>query len=85
MTVINEFETIWGFPQVVGAVNGSHIPILKPQGSPSDYFNCKGFYSILVQAVMDSSGKFIDVTIGWPGKVRCSSAGELKLLSAWYC
>ena len=64
-TIINVFETLWGFPQVVGAVDGSHIPILKPQGSPSDYFNCKGFYSIV-----NSSGKFIDVTIGWPGKVH---------------
>lgn len=69
-TVINEFETLWGFPQVVGAVDGSHVPILKPHDSPSDYFNRKGFYSIIVQAVVDSRGKFIDVTIGWPGKVH---------------
>ena len=68
--IVNEFETLWGFPQAVGAIDGSHMPILKPRESPSDYFNRKGFYSILVQAVVDSRGRFMDVTIGWPGKVH---------------
>ncbi|XP_065891631.1 uncharacterized protein [Dysidea avara] len=68
--IIREFETLWGFPQTVGAIDGSHIPILKPQECPSDYYNRKGFYSIIVQAVVDSQGRFIDVNIGWPGKVH---------------
>lgn len=88
-TVINEFETLRGFPQVVGAVDGSHVLILKPRDSPSDYFNRKGFYSIIVQAVVDSHCKLIDITIGWPGKVhdarvlvnstfyQCGMAGQL--------
>ena len=68
--IVGEFENLWGFPQVVGAIDGSHIPVLKPKESPSDYYNRKGFYSILVQAVVDSRGRFLDVTIGWPGKVH---------------
>ena len=60
-----EFENLWGFPQVVGAIDGSHIPVLKPKESPSDYYNRNGFYSILVQAVVDSRGRFLDVTIYW--------------------
>ena len=67
---VGEFETLWGFPQVAGAIDGSHIPVLKPRQSPSDYYNRKGFYSILVQAVVDAHGRFLDVTIGWPGKVH---------------
>ena len=63
-------ENLWGFPQVVGAIDGSHIPILKPIECPSDYYNRKGFYSLLLQAVVDSQGLFIDVNIGWPGKVH---------------
>ena len=59
-----------GFPQVVGALDGTHIPILKPTECPSDYYNRKGFYSILIQGVVDSQGCFIDVNIGWPGKVH---------------
>ena len=67
---LQEFETLWGFPQVVAALDGTHIPILKPTECPSDYYNCKGFYSILIQGVVDSQGCFIDVNIGWPGKVH---------------
>ena len=67
--IISEFETLRGFPQVVGAIDGTHIPILKSQESSSDYYNRKGFYCILMQAVVSFSGYFLDVNIGWPGKV----------------
>ena len=40
--IIDEFEILRGFPQVFGAIDGSHVPILV---SSSDYFNQKGFYS----------------------------------------
>ena len=61
--IVQEFETLWGFPQVVEAVDGTHIPILKPTECPSDYYNRKGFYSILIQGVVDSQGCFIDVNM----------------------
>ena len=67
---MEDFKHLWGFPQAVAAIDGTHIPILKPKDSSSDYFNRKGFYSILMQAVVDSQGQFIDVNIGWPGKVH---------------
>ena len=68
--IVAEFESLWGFPQVVGAIDGTHIPILHPQESPSDYYNRKNFYSIIMQAVVDSRCCFVDVNIGWPGKVH---------------
>ena len=39
---IEGFETYWGFPQAAGAIDGSHIPILRPDESASDYYNRKG-------------------------------------------
>ena len=68
--IVEEFETLWGFPQVVGAVDGTHIPILKPIECPSDYYNWKECYSILVHSIVDSQGLFIDVNIRWSGKVH---------------
>ena len=65
---IQGFETRWGFPQVGGAIDGSHIPIIKPQDCPSDYFNRKNFYSVIIQGVVDFRGRFIDMYMGWPGK-----------------
>ena len=68
--VIDGFKTRWGFPQVIGAVDGSHIPILRPSESATDYFNRKSFHSIIIQGVVDFQGQFIDAYIGWPGKLH---------------
>ena len=68
--IVNGFESQWGFPQAVGAIDGSHIPIIKPLQSASDYYNRKGYYSILIQGLVDYRGLFMDVIIGWPGKVH---------------
>ena len=68
--VVADFETHWGFPQVAGAIDGTHIPIIKPNDCASDYYNRKGFYSVIMQAVVDSSGLFLDSYNGWPGKVH---------------
>ncbi|KAF7642334.1 hypothetical protein LDENG_00259930 [Lucifuga dentata] len=60
----------WGFPQCAGAVDGTHICILAPPHNPADYYNRKGFYSVILQGVVDHNMKFWDVNIGWPGRVH---------------
>ena len=42
-----------GMPQAVGAVDGTHIPIKAPVNNKNDYYNRKGFFSIIMQAVVD--------------------------------
>ena len=56
--VVKGFESVWGFPQVAGAIDGSHLPIVKPQESPSDYYNRKNYYSIIVQGLVDFRGRY---------------------------
>lgn len=68
--IVDGFENFWGFPQAVGAIDGSHIPIIRPEESGSDYYNRKGYYSVLVQGLVDHRGIFLDVVIGWPGKIH---------------
>ena len=87
--IVDGFEVCWGFPQVAGAIDGTHVPVIKPQDNPSDYYNRKGFYSIIMQAVVDYRGLFLDTYIGWPGKVHDARVfsenafGRLK--GRWRC
>ena len=68
--VLHGFEHKWGFPQCAGAVDGTHIPIISPRNFPADYFNRKGWHSILMQGMVDHLYRFTDVYIGWPGRVH---------------
>ena len=68
--LVENFELTKGFPQAVGAIDGTHILIIHPEQSPADYCNRKGYYSIIMQGVVDFRGVFMDVYIGWPGKVH---------------
>lgn len=43
---IQKFQDISHFPQVVEALDGSHIPIKAPKEEPNEYVNQKSFHSI---------------------------------------
>lgn len=60
----------WGFPQVAGAIDGTHIGILVPADDPTDNYNRKGFHSLILQGVVDHKLKLWDINVGWPGKVH---------------
>ena len=66
----SEFENLHGIPNVVGAVDGSHIPIVAPRFHAADYYNRKGFHSILLQGVVSSKCLFWDFDIGWAGSLH---------------
>ena len=38
----------WNCPNCFGAADGTHIAILKPKHSVSDFYNYKGFYSVVI-------------------------------------
>jgi hypothetical protein len=40
-----------GLPDVIGAIDGCHIPIKTPRENDSEYINRKGFHSLQLQAV----------------------------------
>ena len=67
--LVDGFKTKWGVPQCVVAVDGCQIPISSPAINGIDYYNRKGWYSIL-QGVVDYSYRFIDINVGWPGSVH---------------
>lgn len=67
---VDGFQEINGFPGVIGAIDGSHIPIRTPTEFPENYTNRKGYPSLILQAVCDCNLKFLDVYCGWPGSVH---------------
>ena len=93
-----EFESLHNIPYVVGAVDGSHIPIVAPRLHAGDYYNRKGFYSVLLQAVVSSKCLFWDFDIGWAGSMHDAnlwaldrnwavlrSQEALAILPSWRC
>ena len=51
---VQEFEDLHDIPYVVGAVDGSHIPIVAPRLHAPDYYNRKRFHSIFLQGVVSA-------------------------------
>ncbi|XP_077384014.1 uncharacterized protein LOC144022774 isoform X2 [Festucalex cinctus] len=74
------FQTKWGLPQCVGAIDGSHIPIIRPEEYHTEYFNRKGWHSIILQAVVDAKGLFWNVFVG-AGSLH--DARVLRLSGLW--
>ena len=54
-----DFEQRWQWPMAVGAIDGCHIPINAPIELATDYYNFKGWHSILCLAICDASYKVI--------------------------
>ncbi len=58
------------FSKAVGAIDGCHIRIKAPKNNKACYYNYKGFYSVQMQGICDSSGRFIDVFVGYGGSAH---------------
>ena len=57
------FQVKFGFPKVLGCIDGSHIPIIAPSINEPLYVNRKGYHSINVQAICDDEFRFIDAVV----------------------
>ena len=62
--IVNGFQYKWGFLQCVGAIDGTHIPIISTKEDPLDYYNRKGYHSVILQALVDHEYKFLDIYVG---------------------
>jgi len=79
--ISDEFYAKWNFPHVVGAIDGKHIAIRAPGATGSSYRNYKGFFSVVMLAVVDANYKFLWVDLGARGMAsdgQIFNASELK-------
>ncbi|XP_046578692.1 putative nuclease HARBI1 [Haliotis rubra] len=67
------FYKLSGFPKVLGAVDGTFIPIRRPPIVEEAAFVCrKGYHAVNVQAICDSSLRFTNVVVKWLGSTHDS-------------
>ncbi|XP_036320800.1 protein ALP1-like [Rhagoletis pomonella] len=69
-----------GFPQCLGAIDGCHIEVRPNPADATDYHNYKGWYSIVLLAVVDYRYRFLYVNIGAPGRCNDSQIYNASLM-----
>ena len=69
---IRSFRDFTGckIPQVLGAIDGTHIEILAPSDSKVDYFNRKQKFTVNTQVVIGANLEFLHVATGYLGSVH---------------
>ena len=68
------------FPFTIGAIDGSHIQIKAPLPKLESYTNRKSIASVVIQAACDSSMRFTDISVGWPGSMHDARIFRLSAL-----
>ena len=65
-----EFEALHEIPYIIGAIDGSHIPILAHVIGGDDYYCRKSFHSALLQDIVDTKYAFWNYEFGWAGSMH---------------
>ena len=74
--IARKFEQVANFPNVIGAVDGTQIPILVPNNDIAETFRCrKGFMSLNVQMICGPGPgcEVYDIDAKWPGSAHDAS------------
>ena len=67
-----QFEARAGFPNVIGAIDCTHIAIKAPSHDEFIYVNRKHFHLINVQIICDAQMQLTNIVPRWPGSTHDS-------------
>ena len=66
--VQKDYEHLWNFPNCAASIDAKHVRIKYPKLSGLRYFNYKGFFSVILQGLVDARYKFLIVDVGDYGR-----------------
>lgn len=73
LQISQDFDELWQLENVLGALDGKHIRVNAPAHSGSDYYNFKGFHSIVLFAMVDARYRFRFIDVGCNGRANDST------------
>uniref|UniRef100_A0A8C6T436 DDE Tnp4 domain-containing protein n=1 Tax=Neogobius melanostomus TaxID=47308 RepID=A0A8C6T436_9GOBI len=72
--IARRFEASHHIPQIMGLIDGTHIPVLPPSDGYKDFVNRKGWPSYILQAVVDDKFCFWNINCKMPGSAHDANA-----------
>uniref|UniRef100_A0A914VBA8 Putative nuclease HARBI1 n=1 Tax=Plectus sambesii TaxID=2011161 RepID=A0A914VBA8_9BILA len=80
--VMHKFGEKGGIRGIVGAIDCTHVQIVKPKGNQLFYINRKGYHSMNIQAVCNADRCFTSVLAKFPGSAHDSRIFSQSALCA---